>query len=80
VHLRTDQPLMGADQDGRDTPLCQKHQQFVQLNRQESFFGRRVQLTIQAVDHDHLGALFDNPTNRVGEFPLRQLGRIHLLH
>ena len=53
----------------------------MQLDGQESLLRHRVEIAVQAVDHDDRGALaLDRPADRMREFAGRQLGRIDRLH
>ena len=75
--LRSDQALVGADEERRDALLTEITEQLVQLHRQESLVGHRIEIAVQAVDDDDSRALvFDGPPNRVRELARRELRRI----
>src|SRR3954468_11727556 len=53
-HLGADYPLVRADQQRRHALLAEEHQQLVQLDREEPLAGHRVEVAVQAVEHDDL--------------------------
>jgi hypothetical protein len=50
-------PLVGADQQRRDVTLPQVHQELVQVDGEEALPRHRVEISVQAVDHDARGAV-----------------------
>ena len=71
---------MRPDQNRGDASLSQIHQQFVQLNREEPFFGHGIQIAVQAVDNDDPGVVpLDGDPYSVDELSRRQFDRINLL-
>jgi len=80
-HLRSDEALVRPDQYRGDAILTEIRQELMQLNREETFLGHRVQVAVQAVDHDDTRLVdFDCAAHRVRELAGRELRGIDLLH
>src|SRR5205814_939389 len=64
-----DETVLGHYQDRQDASLVQVCDQLVDLERQKTFLRHRLQIAVEAVDHDDGGfSLDDAATDEGGEF------------
>ena len=78
-HAVSEHTLLYAYQKGHDSALSKIGKQLMQMRCQEAFVRHRIQIAVQAVDHDHFCAPVRLPADDMGKLARRQFCRIDLL-
>ena len=72
--------LLDRHQNGHHAALPQVGQKLMQVRRQKSLVRHRIEITVDAVDDDHFGAVVGGLAHGGGKFTGRKFGRVDLLN
>jgi hypothetical protein len=80
LHRAADEPGVRRHEQRRDAALAEVGEQLVELHGEEALLGHRVEVAVEAVDHDGCARLAPPPpSDRGDELAGRELGRIDRL-
>ena len=72
--------MLTQDKHCCDAPLVQIAEEFMHLEKEVLLSGHRLQIGIQAIDHEkRRPVLLDGGSGSIGKLSRRQLGWVHLL-